>query len=145
MIDQARRTPLHRLPERHDTYGAARFRAHLDRLIAVDRSSENAHNARCFCRDSTRADLNGSLHRSRGDDPKLWNYKPLVRLGTPGEELWRFRRDHVFWTCELRYHGKYGTEAQILRDGELSIARTYPSKELAVAWAEAGRQRREIG
>ena len=29
------------------------------------------------------------------------------------------------WSAELRYHGEYGVEAQILRNGDLSIARTF--------------------
>jgi hypothetical protein len=43
----------------------------------------------------------------------------------------------VTWSAELRYHGEYGVEAQILRNGELRIGRRFPLKEQAVRWAEA--------
>ena len=46
------------------------------------------------------------------------------------------------WTAcsaELRYHGEYGVEAQILRNGELCIGRQFPLQEQAVQWAEGER------
>ena len=43
------------------------------------------------------------------------------------------------WSAELRYHGEYGVEAQILRNGELTIGRRFPLKEQAVRWAEVER------
>jgi len=36
------------------------------------------------------------------------------------------RKDGVTRSAELRYHGEYGVEAQILRDGELRIRRRFP-------------------
>jgi hypothetical protein len=42
----------------------------------------------------------------------------------------------VTWSAELRYHGEYGVEAQILRNGEHTIGRRFPLKEQAVRWAE---------
>lgn len=46
------------------------------------------------------------------------------RQPKPGERVWDFRRDHLTWSCELRFHGEsYGWEAQILRKGELVIGR----------------------
>jgi hypothetical protein len=42
----------------------------------------------------------------------------------------------VTWSGELRYHGEYGVEAQILRNGELSMGRRFMLKEEAVRWAE---------
>ena len=47
------------------------------------------------------------------------------------------------WSAELRYHGEYGVEAQILRDGELRIARTFTLRDLAVGWAKNERDRLE--
>ena len=43
------------------------------------------------------------------------------------------------WSAELRYHGEYGVEAQILRNGELSIGSRFPLKGQAVRWVEEER------
>jgi hypothetical protein len=56
---------------------------------------------------------------------------------TAGEPLWSVRKGDVTWSAELRYHGEYGVEAQILRNGELVIGRRFVLKEQAVKWAEA--------
>ena len=63
------------------------------------------------------------------NNPMHGGHTPPVRLRTPGEELWRLLRDQVVWTCEMRYHAAFGVEAQVLRDGDLVIARTYPFNE----------------
>ena len=47
------------------------------------------------------------------------------------------------WSAELRYHGEYGVEAQILRNGELTIARTFVLRDLAIGWAKNERDRLE--
>jgi hypothetical protein len=48
-------------------------------------------------------------------------------------------KNGVVWSAELRYHGEYGVEAQILRDGELAMGRRFVLKEQAVRWAEGER------
>ena len=62
------------------------------------------------------------------------------RQPVPGELLWTVRRDAVMWSCELRTYNGLGVEAQILRDGELVIGRTWPTRPLAIAWAEQERK-----
>ena len=50
------------------------------------------------------------------------------------------------WSAELRFHGEDGedgVEAQILRNGELTIARTFVLRDLAVGWAKNERDRLE--
>jgi hypothetical protein len=42
--------------------------------------------------------------------------------------------------AELRYHGEYGVEAQLLRQGELVIGRRFDARALAVQRADLGRQ-----
>ena len=78
------------------------------------------------------------------DDSLLWTHKPAPRrrLG-PREPLWTVQKGDVTWTAELRYHGEYGVEAQILRNGELTIARTFVLRDLAVGWAKNERDRLE--
>jgi hypothetical protein len=72
-------------------------------------------------------------------------YSPKHRLPDPprvprlGEPLWSLRVNHVTWSCELRYHGEWGVEAQILRDGDLVIGRRFDTRALAVQWAELER------
>jgi hypothetical protein len=56
----------------------------------------------------------------------------------------RCRRANVTWSCELRFHGEsVRWEAQILRDGDLSLARTFILRDLAVGWAKNERDRLE--
>ena len=81
-------------------------------------------------------------------------YKPnrppaAPRQPKPGEFLFEFyrERDHSRWLCELRDHGKYGVEAQFLKNEELSIAHTFHQRldpmrtprEMAIVWAERAR------
>jgi hypothetical protein len=78
------------------------------------------------------------------DDPLLWTHKPAPRCRPrPGESLWSVQKGDVTWSAELRHHGEYGVEAQILRDGDLRIARTFVLKDLAVGWAKNERDRLE--
>jgi hypothetical protein len=63
------------------------------------------------------------------------------RQPKPGEQIWTLHKDHVTWSCELRFHGEsYGWEAQILRNGELSISRRFPLRQQAERWAEEERK-----
>jgi hypothetical protein len=79
------------------------------------------------------------------DDPFYSPHcEPLsARKPRAGEPLWSARKEHRQFDCELRYHGEFGVEAQILKDGELLYARTFPLRELAVAWGTD--QREDIG
>ena len=61
---------------------------------------------------------------------------PTRTVGTPGERLWELRQDHITWSCELRYHGEWGVEAQILRNGALHLSQRLPLHVEAVKWAE---------
>jgi len=63
----------------------------------------------------------------------------------PGQLLWEFRKDHVTYSCELRYHGEWGVEAQILRDGDLCMRWRFNTRALAVQWAEGERRDIEAG
>src|SRR5216684_6284201 len=54
-----------------------------------------------------------------------------------GEQIWRLRKRNQWWSCELRDHGRLGVEAQFLRNGVLTIGRLFPTRELAVQWADA--------
>jgi hypothetical protein len=58
------------------------------------------------------------------------------------EPLWSIQKGNVTWSAELRYHGEYGVETQILRNGELVIGRRFMLKEQAVKWAAEERERR---
>jgi len=77
------------------------------------------------------------------DDALLWTHKPTPhsRLRT-GEALWSLQQSDVSWMADLFFHGEgIGWEARIFRDGELSIARTYLLRDVAVGWAKNERVR----
>lgn len=80
------------------------------------------------------------------DDSLLWTHKPAAARNRlkPGEPLWSMAKDDVTWTAELFFHGEgVGWEARILRDGDLSSARTFFLKDLAIGWAKNERDRLE--
>lgn len=83
---------------------------------------------------------------SDDNDPHLWNHRPPVRLGRPGELLFSFRdHKHRQIDCELRDHGIYGVEAQFLIDREFSHSRRFETRALAEQWAELERRAMENG
>jgi hypothetical protein len=60
--------------------------------------------------------------------------------------LWTLRKDHVTWTCELKFHGEsYGWEAQVFRETDFRIGRRFLLKADTIGWADAERQYREKG
>jgi hypothetical protein len=77
------------------------------------------------------------------------------RQAQPGELLFEFHvaATHTFYRVELRDHGQYGVEAQILDPVDVRIARTFHQRldptrtprEMAIAWAEEGRKAVEMG
>ena len=79
------------------------------------------------------------------DDSLLWTHKPAPRRRkTPEEPLWSVHRNNVTWSAALHFHGEsVGWEAQIFRDGDLSIARTFVLRDLAVGGAKNERDRLE--
>ena len=72
-------------------------------------------------------------------------YSPNAKPSPPhvprrGEPLWSVRVNDVTWEAELRYHGEYGVEPQILRQGELAIGRRFDTRALAAQWADEERK-----
>ena len=51
------------------------------------------------------------------------------------ERLWRVRKHHVWIDAQLHSHAT-DVELKFLYDGELLLARRWPTRELAVAHAE---------
>jgi hypothetical protein len=71
------------------------------------------------------------------------NYKPpAARPQQPGELLFEFARasDRSHFRCELRVHDQHDFEAVFFQAGELRIAYTFPTRALAVQWAEKERK-----
>jgi hypothetical protein len=67
---------------------------------------------------------------------------PVPRVSRPGEALWSLRKDGRHITCELRGHGEYGWEAQLLSNGEFYAGRRFDLRADAVVHAEHVRQDR---
>ena len=80
------------------------------------------------------------------NNPMHAGHHPPPRQRRPGELFWTVRKDHITWTCELRFHGEsVGWEAQILREGELVIGRTFLLREAAIRWSDAEKMHTEKG
>ena len=76
-------------------------------------------------------------------DDDLW-FAPLLKTARvvprEPEPLWEVRSlDHHTWSALLRYHGEWGVEAQINRDGNFVIGWRFNTRVEAVQWAEAER------
>jgi hypothetical protein len=67
------------------------------------------------------------------------------RQPQPGALLFTFLRGHDLFTCELRNHGKYGTEAQFFQNEQFFYGRRFDTRALAVQWAEEERTAIEKG
>jgi hypothetical protein len=68
----------------------------------------------------------------------LWNAPPASRVKPrEPEPLWRLTKDGHVMTAGLRYHGEYGVEFQLLRDGDLFLGRRYDLRAFAVAESDA--------
>jgi hypothetical protein len=75
------------------------------------------------------------------------------RQRKPGELLFTFGRGIDVYACELRDHGEFGIEAQILINGTLLMARMFRDdlergprgRSLAIAWLEQARTTMETG
>lgn len=86
------------------------------------------------------------MSTSPADQAKLLHNAPKdpPRVAQPGELVFEFLRGHTRIRCELRDHGQYGVEAQILHNEELVIGRTFGAwldptrtpREMAIAWAD---------
>jgi hypothetical protein len=59
--------------------------------------------------------------------------------------LWTLQRGEHTYTCELKFWEEGGTEAQILRDGDLPISRRFEEGWQTLQWAEEGRKYFEKG
>jgi hypothetical protein len=91
-----------------------------------------------------------ALAEKLSDSPNV--KRPAPRRPNTDELLFGFvRPDGGNVRCELRDHGEFGVEAQLLLDDMLYIARTFQAlpdvkvtaRTLAIAWAERERQRLE--
>ena len=63
------------------------------------------------------------------------------RQAVPGELLFEFHveRTKKFYRIELRDRGQYGVEAQVLDPVEFLHGHLFPTRALAIAWAEETR------
>lgn len=64
----------------------------------------------------------------------LWNAPPIpARKPRPAEPLWSMCKDGHQIDAELRGHGEYGWELQLLRDGGFYAGRRFDLRAQAVA------------
>lgn len=96
--------------------------------------------AGCRCHDVRPV---GQMPRMADDPFFSPNAKPpQPSVPRPAEPPWSVRKEDATWTAELRYHGEWGVEAQIFKQGELVIGRQFETWALAVQWA--GEERRVL-
>jgi hypothetical protein len=85
----------------------------------------------------TRADYNPAMS---ANPELLWNAGPPPACKPrAGEPLYTLRKGHRLRICELRYHGEYGVEVQLLDDGELLCGYRFMTRKQAEDWAQAER------
>jgi hypothetical protein len=73
----------------------------------------------------------------------LWNApKPPTRKARPGERVFSMEKNGKRVDAELRSHGEVGCEIQFFVGGELAYGRMWPTREGALAEADA--KRREL-
>jgi len=60
-----------------------------------------------------------------GNDDPLYvpGYRTALCVPRP-EPVWELFGNNDIWTCELRYQGEWGVEAQIFHDGDFASAGT---------------------
>ena len=46
----------------------------------------------------------------------------------PSEPLWEAWHEHKRWFSELRYHGEWGVEGVVLREGDLHVTRMFQTR-----------------
>jgi hypothetical protein len=108
------------------------------------RSGSGKRSGDCSTRATRMSDKNG---QKNGQCGLHQNYRPPPPAKPrPAEPLWEFRAHHHSYACELRYHGEYGVEAQIRREGgrqmmEILIAvlgeRFQPRRAPRSAWSRS--------
>jgi hypothetical protein len=69
----------------------------------------------------------------------MTNYDPFRPVPQtkprPNEKLWEVWARHKLFSCELKYHGEFGVEAQIFENGDLIVGRRFDTRQLTVNWA----------
>jgi len=79
------------------------------------------------------------------DEPPFYapGRKPKPRQPKAGELLIEFSRvsDKRVWRCELRDKGKCGVDCQWFCDGSFMSSRLFPTRTVAIAWAEESARR----
>jgi hypothetical protein len=63
----------------------------------------------------------------------------------PNEKLWEFLKGHDIYSCELKYRGEYGVEAQLFKNAEFFVGHLCITRELAVNWATLEKEHIEKG
>jgi hypothetical protein len=120
---------------------------HYRTLLATIKTPDNV--ARIFQFHKSDLSCPASMYDSSNmaDDPFYSpNRKaPTSRVAQPGEPLWSLRVNGATWEAELRYHGEYGVETQVFKQGDLVIGRRFDTREQAVQWAQEERKAIERG
>jgi len=76
------------------------------------------------------------------DDPygAVLSQPPSRVVPSRTEPLFVLRRGDAWIACELRYHGEHGVSACLSRNGIVVFEYRHPTRERAVAFAEAERE-----
>jgi type I restriction enzyme, R subunit len=74
-------------------------------------------------------------------DPFL---RPADRPQPQRRPLWTFQKADCIYTCELVLHDGFGSEARILKDGDLLLSRRFEQEWQTLQWAEEERRFIEI-
>jgi hypothetical protein len=79
----------------------------------------------------------------------MTNYDPVRPVPQtkprPNQKPWEVWARHKLFSCELKYHGEFGVEAQILENGDLFVGRRFDTRALAANWAMLEKEDLEKG
>jgi hypothetical protein len=71
--------------------------------------------------------------------------RPADRPQPQRKPLWTFQKADSIYTCELVLHVGFGSEARILRDGDLLVSRRFEHEWQTLQWTEQERLSIENG
>jgi hypothetical protein len=115
-----------------------------EEVDTLDSPRKRGGNSQTFLKGDSRTRTGHAMNGSDGwFKPKL--SPPPPRQPKPRNGLWTIAKNGHTYTCELVFHDQGGTEAQIMKDGELIIGRRFEEGWQTLQWATFEKEHIEKG